>query len=230
MLKAKSFNSTMQTTNTKMLDRTISTKKSFMLSDDITPTHTRTFGRELHSKFNTETRGTGSVRANAEKARMFDRITQKEKRIEEFNIEKHEARKMFQQIKFENHVHEKKGKGEFYGMTGVNEEFKPTKRILTGVRAALSPEDVIKKARKPAPAESMPLRRDPICTGEEGKLIVPRDREFKASVHSQVITFKRLFLPSEWRAEMHGTTPGPNQRAPSNMKSLLSYEYANKGF
>jgi len=80
MLKAKSFASTMQTNN-KTLDKTISTKKSFMLSDD-TMIQNRTFGRDLYSKFNTETRGTQSTRANTEKARMFDRITQKEKRIE----------------------------------------------------------------------------------------------------------------------------------------------------
>jgi len=83
---------------------------------------------------------------------------------------------MWQKIQFENHIHERKGKGEYNGICGQKEEFKPTKRILTSVRHMMSPEEVEKRARKPAPAEVLPLRRDPIVTGEQGKLVVPRDR------------------------------------------------------
>jgi len=35
-------------------------------------------------------------------------------------------------------------------------------------------------------------------------------KEFKASVHSQCNTFKRFFLPSEWRAEAYGYPGTPN--------------------
>ncbi len=88
---------------------------------------------------------------------------------------------MWRKIQFENDVHERKGKGEYNGICGQKEENKPTKRIMTSVRHLMSPDEVEKRARKPAPAEVLPLRRDPICTGEQGRLVVPRDR-----VYSQI--------------------------------------------
>jgi len=53
--------------------------------------------------------------------------------------------------------------------------FEPTKRIMAGPRITNEASEEFKRTRKPAPEEVKPLRRDPIVTGQQGKLIKPRD-------------------------------------------------------
>jgi len=102
-------------------------------------------------------------------------------------------------------------------------QYEPKIKIWSGPRITNQASEEFKRTRKPAPEEVKPPRRDPIVAGETGKLIKPRDRvinvlliwlnfvkDFKASVHSQVHTFKRFFLPSEWRAETYGYPGTPN--------------------
>lgn len=217
---SKSMNGTLR--NVKSAERNLNTKNSRFLPDELTASHTATM-----SRFQSSARS--PTLTNREKSRIFEQISQKERYIEEAAREQKEKLRTYQRITFEHGSADRRGKGEFNSIFHPRPDsgYKPPIRKMD-VSAPKSYDIPVPKARKPAPAGSQPERRDPIVHGEHAHLIKPKNKEFTASVTSQVQNFKRFFLPSEWRAATCGgsepITKGEMRTFPS-IKALLQHEY-----
>jgi len=174
-----------------------------------------------------------SFPSNSEKNRMFERISQKERQIEE-SVKEHKAsQKMFYKIQFENNELEKRGAGRYNSKNEVHQQppFEPCLRKLP-VPHVEAPE-APKRCRKPGPPISHHHTiRNPVIQGpgETSQVVKAKEREFAASLQSQSQNFKRFFLPSEWK-EFNAAASGKNStqilRPFSSIKSVLQYEYAS---
>jgi len=166
-----------------------------------------------------------------EKQKLFDRISLKERQIEQAARENKVAQRMFYKIQFQNSELETKGKGRFNPVFDPKPEpgFKPSLRKLP-IPHADSSEEASKKCRKPAPEGIRRPIRDPIIQGEHSQLVKAKDQEFTASVQSQVQNFKRFFLPSEWKEYTNSVAYSKQSEKPrpfASIKSILQYEYAS---
>jgi len=205
------------------------TKKSGTFADSTTLVPNTFTSKKFVSTYQSDTGYT--PKSNSEKSRLFDRISLKERQIEEANRQHGLDQKVFYTIQFQNGGYEKKGKGEFNVVYEPKQEppFQPTLRKIA-MPFSKKQDEPVKNCRKSAPLNVCRPPINPILQGENARLIKQKPREFSASLQSQVQNFKKFLLPSEWK-EYNVAVIDPQtreKRVPfTDMKSVLQYEYAS---